>query len=130
MRTFYVYILASKKNGTLYIGVTNNVARRVHEHRTGKGDSFTQRYGVFRLVYYEEHRTATVAIQTRNVAEAVATEVEDRVDREGQSRIGSISREDELVRSAHVTVMAWMAGSSPAMTGVGVTQISAPTDLR
>ena len=63
MRTFYVYILASQKNGTLYIGVTNNIARRIHEHRTRTGNSFTSRYRVFRLVYYEEHRTAAAAIQ-------------------------------------------------------------------
>ncbi len=63
MRRFFVYILASQKNGTLYVGVTNNVARRVHEHRTGEGNSFSRRYDVFRLVYYEEHRTARAAIQ-------------------------------------------------------------------
>ena len=62
MRVFYVYILASKKNGTLYIGVTNDIARRVFEHRNGKGNSFTRRYGVFRLVYFETFPTATEAI--------------------------------------------------------------------
>ena len=52
-KTGYTYILASKRNGTLYIGVTNNLARRVHEHKTGYNERFTKRYRVHRLVYYE-----------------------------------------------------------------------------
>jgi putative endonuclease len=63
MKVFYVYILASKKRGTLYIGVTNDIARRVYEHRTGNADSFTRKYGVFRLVYFETFPTAVEAIQ-------------------------------------------------------------------
>jgi putative endonuclease len=50
---FYVYILASKRNGTLYIGVTNNLARRVAEHKAKLVPGFTQKYGVDRLVYFE-----------------------------------------------------------------------------
>jgi len=50
---FYVYILASHRYGTLYIGVTNDLARRIHEHRTGKGSEFAKKYKVFRLVYVE-----------------------------------------------------------------------------
>ncbi|MEJ0011859.1 MAG: GIY-YIG nuclease family protein [Bauldia sp.] len=49
----YVYILASGVGGTLYIGVTNDLARRVHEHRTKAVKGFTSRYGVGRLVYFE-----------------------------------------------------------------------------
>ncbi len=45
-----VYILASGKNGTLYVGVTNDLARRVHEHKLGVGSAFTRKYGVHRLV--------------------------------------------------------------------------------
>ena len=52
-KTYYVYILASKRNGTLYIGVTNDLARRVGEHRDGLVPGFTKTYGVKRLVYYE-----------------------------------------------------------------------------
>ncbi len=51
---YYVYMTASKRNGTLYTGVTNNLARRVYEHREKVAVSFTARYGVSRLVYYEE----------------------------------------------------------------------------
>jgi len=59
----YVYILASRKHGTLYIGVTNNVARRVWEHRQGLGSRFVAKYGVTRLVYIEAHGEITRAIQ-------------------------------------------------------------------
>lgn len=50
---FYVYILASRKHGTLYVGVTNDLIRRVHEHREKLVPGFTKEYGVARLVYYE-----------------------------------------------------------------------------
>ena len=60
---FYVYILASKKNGTLYIGITNDLIRRVHEHREGHADGFTKRYGVQSLVYFEVHDEVEHAIQ-------------------------------------------------------------------
>lgn len=52
-RTFYVYILASKLGGTLYIGVTNDLVRRVYEHKTKAAEGFTKQYGVDRLVYFE-----------------------------------------------------------------------------
>ncbi|MEZ4676099.1 MAG: GIY-YIG nuclease family protein [Caldilineaceae bacterium] len=61
-RTFYVYIMASKKNGTLYIGTTNNLVRRVYEHKNNLVEGFTQRYGVHRLVYYESTNDVTAAI--------------------------------------------------------------------
>jgi len=56
MKTFYyyVYILASKKNGTLYIGITNNLLRRIFEHKNNLIEGFTKKYSVHRLVYYEE----------------------------------------------------------------------------
>ncbi len=53
MHDYFVYILASKKNGTLYIGVTNNLVRRVFEHRQDIIDGFTKKYKVHMLVYYE-----------------------------------------------------------------------------
>ena len=52
---FFVYILASKKDGTLYIGVTNDLARRVSEHQAKIVPGFTRQYGVDRLVYFETH---------------------------------------------------------------------------
>jgi putative endonuclease len=61
--SFWVYILASRPGGTLYIGVTNNLIRRTHEHREGLVQGFTKRYGIKMLVYYEQHDTALAAIQ-------------------------------------------------------------------
>ena len=60
--TYYVYILASQPNGTLYIGVTNDLIRRVWEHREKVADGFTKKYKVHRLVYFEEYPTAAEAI--------------------------------------------------------------------
>ena len=63
MKQYFVYILASKRNGTLYTGVTNDLARRVWEHRTDGVEGFTKRYGVHRLVHYEVFVDAVSAIQ-------------------------------------------------------------------
>jgi putative endonuclease len=57
-----VYILASRRNGTLYVGVTNDIARRVWEHRTETAEGFTKRYAVHRLVYVEFHDAMPDAI--------------------------------------------------------------------
>ena len=54
MNPSYVYILTSKKNGTLYVGVTSDLVKRIHEHREDLAAGFTQRYNVHRLVYFEE----------------------------------------------------------------------------
>ncbi len=51
---YYVYILASKRNGTLYIGVTNNLIKRVYEHKNSLVKGFTEKYKVYQLVYFEE----------------------------------------------------------------------------
>ncbi len=59
---YFVYILASRRNGTLYIGTTNELARRISDHRSGKGSGFTGRYGVARLVHVEQYATAVEAI--------------------------------------------------------------------
>jgi putative endonuclease len=58
-----VYILASKPYGTLYIGVTSNLASRLEAHRSGTVEGFTKRYGVTRLVYFELHDSMLDAIQ-------------------------------------------------------------------
>jgi len=61
--SFFVYMLASRKGGTIYTGVTNDLARRTHEHREGDGSEFTSKYSVRRLVWYEEHDQIHTAIQ-------------------------------------------------------------------
>ena len=53
MKNYYTYILASKRNGTLYIGVTNDLVRRIYEHKNHLIEGFTSKYDVSRLVYYE-----------------------------------------------------------------------------
>ena len=65
MRDYYVYILASKKNGTLYTGVTNDLIRRIHEHKEGLVEGFTKKYAISRLVHYEGYS---------DIAEAIARE--------------------------------------------------------
>lgn len=52
-KKYYVYILASKKYGTLYIGVTGDIVKRAYQHRTKQVEGFTARYGVDKLVYFE-----------------------------------------------------------------------------
>jgi putative endonuclease len=59
---YFVYLLASRRNGTLYVGVTNDIVRRVYEHRLKTTESFSKRYGVTRLVWFEETSDIAVAI--------------------------------------------------------------------
>jgi putative endonuclease len=65
MKKYYVYMLASKTNSTLYIGITSHLAKRIYEHRAGLVDGFTKKYNVRKLVYFEEYT---------NVLEAIARE--------------------------------------------------------
>ncbi|MFH1593662.1 MAG: GIY-YIG nuclease family protein [Candidatus Omnitrophota bacterium] len=62
---YYVYILASKRNGTLYIGVTSNLDKRIYEHKNNLIDGFTKEYNIHKLVYFEE---------TSDINEAIARE--------------------------------------------------------
>ena len=59
---YYVYVLASKRNGTLYIGVTSGPIARLHQHRAKEIDGFTSRYEVSRLVWFDMHETMESAI--------------------------------------------------------------------
>jgi len=63
MKNYFVYILASKKNGTLYIGVTNDLVRRIDEHKNNLADGFTKKYNVKNLVYYEHTESIESAIK-------------------------------------------------------------------
>ena len=60
---YYVYILASKPYGAIYIGVTNDLAHRIMEHRSGQGSQHTAKYKIFRLVYWEDYDYVNDAIQ-------------------------------------------------------------------
>jgi putative endonuclease len=61
-KIFYVYMLASARYGTLYLGVTSNLIKRTWEHRDGVVDGFTKKYGVKKLVWFEIHTEAISAI--------------------------------------------------------------------
>lgn len=63
MKYSYIYIMASQRNGTLYIGVTNELVRRVWEHKNNFTKSFTSKYTVNKLVYYEVFEDIEVAIE-------------------------------------------------------------------
>jgi putative endonuclease len=62
MHNYYVYIMASARNGTLYVGVTSDLVRRVCEHKHGLVDGFTKRYGIKMLVWFESISDIYVAI--------------------------------------------------------------------
>ncbi len=61
-KNYYVYILASERNGTLYVGVTNDLQRRIFEHKNDLVEGFTKEYGIHTLVYYEVTQDITSAI--------------------------------------------------------------------
>lgn len=60
---YYIYILASKRNGTLYVGVTSNLIKRIYEHKNNLVDGFTKKYSIHHLVYYEQVENSITAIQ-------------------------------------------------------------------
>ena len=62
MKPYYIYILANKRNGTLYIGVTSNLLRRIDQHKDGTDQSFTTKYNIKHLVYFEETNSIEEAI--------------------------------------------------------------------
>lgn len=64
---YFVYLMASKRSGTLYLGITNDLARRTHEHKSRRNIGFTSRYGVDRLVWYEQFEDVRDAIDREKV---------------------------------------------------------------
>ena len=85
-RAYWVYIMASGRNGTLYVGVTGDIARRAHEHRTAAVDGFTSRYNVKLLVHCEAYGEVHLALQ-REKAIKKWPALEARPDRSRQSRL-------------------------------------------
>lgn len=63
LMNFYVYILAAKRNGTLYVGITNNLLERVNQHKAKTIDGFTKKYNIDKLVYYEQAEDVSSAIE-------------------------------------------------------------------
>jgi putative endonuclease len=62
MKTYYVYILANKRNGTFYTGITNDLIRRIFEHKSGSIEGFTKKYSIDKLVYFESTTDVNDAI--------------------------------------------------------------------
>ena len=85
-RCYYVYILASRIGGTLYIGVTNDLVRRVFEHKSKVVAGFTQKYDVVKLVYFEQFDDPENAI-TREKRLKKWNRAEDSADRRAQSEL-------------------------------------------
>ena len=75
-----VYLLASKRNGTLYIGVTSNLPARIWQHKNDQIEGFTKKHQVHQLVYFEMHEEMTAAIQREKQLKKMATTVENRID--------------------------------------------------
>jgi putative endonuclease len=84
-REYYTYLLASKRNGTLYIGVTNDLDRRTLEHKHGIGSKFTKKYSVTILVYFETYDRIETAIAREK--QGLEPRLEDQADREEQFRL-------------------------------------------
>ena len=78
-----MYLLASGKHGTLYLGVTNALVRRVYEHKSKAAPGFTSRYGVDRLVWFECYEDAVSAIEREKRAQEVAAGLENSPGRGG-----------------------------------------------
>ena len=82
MKQYYVYILASKKNGTIYIGLTSNLLKRVNEHKSNIAEGFTKKYNCHFIVYYEHF-----------------TFIEHAIDREKEIKKWRREKKDKLVTS-------------------------------
>jgi|SRR6185437_6337291 putative endonuclease len=87
-RSFYVYILASGIGGTLYIGVTNDLVRRVGEHKLKITKGFTKKYGVHKLVYYEQFDDAENAIRREKQLKKYNRAWKNPAHRRTQSQLG------------------------------------------
>ena len=82
MKYGYVYIMTNHKNGTLYVGVTSNLIKRVYEHKSGASEGFTKKYGLKCLVYYE-----------------ICEEIAGAIAREKQLKAGSRKKKIALIES-------------------------------
>lgn len=77
IKLYYIYILATRKNGTLYIGVTDNLIKRVYEHKNDLVNGFTKTYQVHTLVYFEQTADINSAIQKRKTNEKMEKRMEN-----------------------------------------------------
>jgi putative endonuclease len=80
MKYYYVYIFASKRRGTLYISVTNDLIRRIYEHKNGLIEGFTKRYKVHNLVYYQQCEDIESVILREKQLKAWHRDLENQID--------------------------------------------------
>jgi putative endonuclease len=105
----WVYNMTNRSNGTLYVGTTTSLARRVWEHREGVADGFTKRYGLKRLVYAERDDDILLAKQREINIKHWSRAWKGPPHPQRKSELGRSLRQDHLSPS-----VAWMAGPSPA----------------
>ncbi|MBO6262880.1 MAG: GIY-YIG nuclease family protein [Clostridia bacterium] len=79
MKNYYVYIMSNKNNSTIYIGVTNDIIRRVEEHKKGLVEGFTKRYNIKKLVYVETTSDVKAAIQREKQLKGWVREKKDKL---------------------------------------------------
>ena len=84
----WVYIMTNRRNGTLYVGSTIDLAKRAWEHRESVVDGFTKTYGLKRLVYAEEHDDVRAARQRERIIKALAARLEGAADPPDESGLG------------------------------------------
>ncbi len=94
MKQPHVYILANRRNGTLYIGVTSNLLQRVWHHKNDLEEGFTKRYGVHTLVWYETHETMESAISREKALKEWNRAWKIETDRGEQSDLERLQYQD------------------------------------
>ena len=104
----WVYIMTNRPNGTLYLGVTSDIARRAWQHREGLVEGFTKRYRLTRLVYAERHDDIATAIQRGTDHEALAARLEGQSHRRAEPRLGRPVPDAALIQR-----QTWMPGTNP-----------------
>src|SRR5271170_6671944 len=96
-RLYWTYIMASRRNGTLYVGVTNDIVRRAWEHREGRVPDFTRTYGVKMLVHYEPFATAAAAIHRETRLKKWKRRGEAGTDRGNEPGVAGLVRDRRSV---------------------------------
>jgi predicted GIY-YIG superfamily endonuclease len=105
---YYVYLLASRKHGTLYLGVTNDIVRRGYEHRTKVVQGFAKRYGVDKTCLVRNLRRRSNGYRARKGTQEMAARLEDSLDRRKESGAGR-----SLSRDISLTVVVMDSGLAP-----------------
>ena len=108
--TGYVHMTASQKGSTIYIGVTNDLVRRMPEHKAGQGSSFTSRYGVQRLIWYEQYFDITDAIQRETSLKRWPRQW--KIDLIEKTNPDAVSAGERSAPWRLSTVTAWILGSA------------------